>query len=141
MVNLMEELFPVMLQALTTASEKIDNYLANGFHGIPSPLTEEQKDVFVDTMGFLRNRLVQLNDSVKIEYTFDHGLTGDIDNYSKLLNEHRSQVEELISYLLARPEIFPNDTFAKYDALFLNEVLEGIIDQSNTLNKLLEFVK
>jgi hypothetical protein len=40
----MEELFPVMLQALTTASEKIQVYLANSFHGIPSPLTEEQKD-------------------------------------------------------------------------------------------------
>ena len=137
----MEELFPVMLQAVTTASEKIDNYLANSFHGIPSLLTEEQKDEFVDAMGFLRNRLLQLNDFVKFEYEFDYGLTGDIENYSKILNEHRPKVEELIGYLLARSEIFPNDTFAKYDALYLREIMEGIIDQSNTLNKLLEFIK
>jgi len=29
----------------------------------------------------------------------------------------------------------------KYDAIFLKEVLDGITHQSNTLNKLLEFVK
>jgi len=137
----MEELFPVMLQALTTASGKIQDYLANSFQGIPSPLTEEQKDEYVDAMGFLRNRLIQLNGSVNIEYGFDQGLTGDIDDYSKLLNEYRSQLEELVGYLLDRPNAFPNDPFAKYDALFLKEVLEGIIEQSNTLNKLLEFVK
>ena len=62
----MEELFPVMLQSLTTASEKIQNYLANSFHGISSPLTEEQKDEYVDAMAFLRNRLIQLNGSVNI---------------------------------------------------------------------------
>ena len=137
----MEELFPVMLQALTIASGKIQDYLANSFQGIPSPLTEEQKDEYVDAMGFLRNRLIQLNGSVNIEYGFDQGLTGDIDDYSKLLNEYRSQLEELVGYLLDRPNAFPNDPFAKYDALFLKEVLEGIIEQSNTLNKLLEFVK
>ena len=137
----MEELFPVMLQALTTASGKIQDYLANSFQGIPSPLTEEQKDEYVDAMGFLRNRLIQLNGSVNIEYGFDQGLTGDIDDYSKLLNEYRSQLEELVGYLLDRPNAFPNDPFAKYNALFLKEVLEGIIEQSNTLNKLLEFVK
>jgi len=137
----MEELFPVMLQAVTTASEKIQNYLANCFNDIPSPLTEEQKGEFVDAMAFLRNRLMQLNSSVNIEYGFDQGLTGDIDDYSKLLNEHRPQLEELVGYLLDRPNIFPNDPFAKYDALFLKEVLEGIIYQSNTLNKLLEFAK
>ena len=137
----MEELFPVMLQALTTASEKIQNYLANCFNGIPSPLTEEQKDEYVDAMAFLRNRLMQLNSSVNIEFKFDQGLTGDIDDCSKLLNEHRSELKELVGYLLDRPNMFPNDPYAKYDALFLKEVLEGIIHQSNTLNKLLEFVK
>ena len=137
----MEGLFPEMLQALTTASEKIQNYLANCFNDIPSPLTEEQKDEFVDAMSFLRNRLMQLNGSVNIEYGFDQGLTGDIDDYSKLLNEYRPQLEELVGYLLDRPNIFPNDPFAKYDALFLKEVLDGIIYQSNTLNKLLGFAK
>lgn len=105
----MEKLFPVMLHALTTASEKIQHYLANSFQGIPSPLTEEQKDEFVDAMGFLRNRLIQLNGSVNIEYGFDQGLTGDIDDYSKLLNDCRSQLEELVGYLLDRPNAFPND--------------------------------
>jgi len=137
----MEGLFPEMLQALTAASEKIQNYLANCFNDIPSPLTEEQKDEFVDAMAFLRNRLMQLNNSVNIEYGFDQGLTGDIDDYSKLLNEHRPQLEELVGYLLDRPNIFPNDPYAIYDALFLKEVLDGIIYQSNTLNKLLEFAK
>jgi len=137
----MEELFPVMLQALTTASEKIQNYLGNSFHGIPSPLTEEQKDKYVDAMAFLRNSLIQLNTSVNIEYEFDQGLTGDIDDYSKLLNEYRSELEELVGYHLDSPNAFPNDPFAKHQALFLKEVLEGIIEQSNTLNKLLEFVK
>jgi len=137
----MEGLFPEMVQALTEASEKIQNYLANCFNDIPSPLTEEQKDEFVDAMSFLRNRLMQLNGSVNIEYGFDQGLTGDIDDYSKLLNEYRPQLEELVGYLLDRPNIFPNDPFAKYDALFLKEVLDGIIYQSNTLNKLLGFAK
>ena len=137
----MEELFPVMLQALTTASEKIDDYLANCFHDIPSPLTEEQKGEFVDAMSFLRNRLMQLNSVVNTEYAFDHGLTGDIDNYLKFLNEHRSEIGELVGYRLISPGVFPNDLYAKYDAIFLKEVLEGIIYQSNTLNKLLEFVK
>ena len=137
----MEELFPGMLQALTTASDKIQNYLANCFNDIPSPLTEEQKSEFVDAMSFLRNRLMQLNGSVNIEYEFDQGLTGDIDNYLKLLNEHRSEIEELVSYRLISPSVFPNDPYAKYDAIFLKEVLDGIIYQSNTLNKLLEFVK
>ena len=137
----MEGLFPEMLQALTAASEKIQNYLANCFNDIPSPLTEEQKGEFVDAMSYLRNRLMQLNGSVNIEYGFDQGITGDIDDYSKLLNEYRSQLEELVGYLLDRPNIFPDDPFAKYDALFLKEVLEGIIYQSNTLNKLLEFAK
>ena len=137
----MEELFPVMLQALTTASEKIDDYLVNCFHDIPSPLTEEQKGEFVDAMSFLRNRLMQLNSLVNTEYAFDQGLTGDIDDYSKLLNEHRSEIEELVSYRLISPSVFPNDPYAKYDAIFLKEVLDGIIYQSNTLNKLLEFAK
>ena len=137
----MEELFPVMLQAVTTASERIQNYLANCFNNIPSPLTEEQKGEFVDAMSFLRNRLMQLNGSVNIEYKFDQGLTGDIDDYSKLLNEHRLELKDLVTYRLYSHTIFPNDTYAKYDALFLKEVLEGIIYQSNTLNKLLEFVK
>ena len=137
----MEELFPVMLQALTTASEKIDDYLVNCFHDIPSPLTEEQKGEFVDTMSFLRNRLMQLNSFINTGYAFDYSLTGDIDNYLKLLNEHRSEIEELIGYRLISPNIFPNDPYAKYDAIFLKEVLDGITHQSNTLNKLLEFVK
>ena len=137
----MEELFTVMLQALTTASEKIQNYLVNCFHDIPSRLTEEQKDEYVDAMAILRNRLIQLNSSVNIEYEFDQGLTGDIDDYSKLLNEYRSQLEELVSYHLYSPNAFPDGPFAKHQALFLKEVLEGIIDQSNTINKLLEFVK
>jgi len=137
----MEELFPVTLQALTTASERIQNYLANCFNNIPSPLTEEQKGEFVDAMSFLRNRLMQLNSVVNTEYAFDHGLTGDIDNYLKLLNEHRLEIEELIGYRLISPGVFPNDPHAKYDAIFLKEVLDGIIYQSNTLNKLLEFVK
>lgn len=137
----MEELFPVMLQALTTASEKIQNYLANCFNDIPSPLTEEQKGEFVDAMTFLRNRLMQLNSSVNVEYGFDQGLTGDIDDYSKLLNQYRSQLEELVGYHLVSPIAFPNDPYAKYQSLFLKEVLDGIIYQSNTLNKLLEFVK
>ena len=137
----MEELFPVMLQALTTASEKIQNYLTSSFHGIPSPLTEEQKDEYVDAMAFLRNRLMQLNSSVNIEYEFDQGLTGDIDDYSKLLNEYSSQLEELVGYHLDSPNAFPNDPFAKHQALFLTEVLEDIIFQCNTLKKLLEFVK
>ena len=137
----MEESFPVMLQALTTASERIGDYLANCFHDIPSPLTEEQKGEFVDAMSFLRNRLMQLNSLVNTEYAFDQGLTGDIDDYSKLLNEHRSEIEELVSYRLISPNVFPNDPYAKYDAIFLKEVLDGIIYQSNTLNKLLEFVK
>ena len=137
----MEELFPVMLQALTTASERIGDYLANCFNDIPSPFTEEQKGEFVDAMSFLRNRLMQLNSIVNTEYPFDQGLTGDIDDYSKLLNEHRSEIEELVSYRLISPNVFPNDPYAKYDAIFLKEVLDGIIHQSNTLNKLLEFVK
>jgi len=57
------------------------------------------------------------------------------------LNEYRSQLEELVGYLLDRPNAFPDDHYAKYDALFLKEVLEDIIYQSNILNKLLEFVK
>ena len=137
----MEELFPGMLQALTTASDKIQNYLANCFNDIPSPLTEEQKGEFVDAMSFLRNRLMQLNSVVNTEYAFDHGLTGDIDNYLKLLNEHRSEIEELVGYRLISSGVFPNDPYAKYDAIFLKEVLDGTIHQSNTLNKLLEFVK
>ena len=137
----MEELFPVMLQALTTASERIGDYLVNCLNGTPSPLTEEQKGEFVDAMSFLRNRLMQLNSFINTGYAFDYSLTGDIDNYLKLLNEHRSEIEELVSYRLISPSVFPNDPYAKYDALFLKEVLEGIIYQSNTLNKLLEFVK
>ena len=137
----MEELFPVTLQALTTASERIQNYLANCFNNIPSPLTEEQKGEFVDAMSFLRNRLMQFNGSVNTQYKFDQGLTGDIDDYSKLLHEHHSEINDLITYRLYSPTIFPNDTYAKYDALFLKEVLEGIILQSNTLSKLLEFAK
>ena len=92
-------------------------------------------------MSFLRNRLMQLNSLVNTEYAFDQGLTGDIDDYSKLLNEHRSEIEELVSYRLISPNVFPNDPYAKYDAIFLKEVLDGIIYQSNTLNKLLEFAK
>jgi len=137
----MEELFPGMLQALTIASEKIDNYLVNCLNGTPSPLTEEEKGEFVDAMSFLRNRLMQLNSFINTGYAFDYSLTGDIDNYLKLLNEHRSEIEELIGYRLISPNIFPNDPYAKYDAIFLKEVLDGITHQSNTLNKLLEFVK
>jgi len=137
----MEELFPVMSQVLTTASERIQDYMVNCFHGIPSPLTEEQKDEYVDAMAFLRNRLIQLNSSVNTEYEFDQGLTGDIEDYSKLLNEYRSQVEELVGYHLDSPNVFPNDPYAKYQSLFLKEVLEDIIYQSNRINKLLEFVK
>jgi hypothetical protein len=69
-------------------------------------------------MTFLRNRLMQLNSSVNIEYGFDQGLAGDIEDYSKLLNEYRSQLEELVGYHLDSPNAFPNDSFAKYHVPF-----------------------
>jgi len=133
----MEELFPSMLENLTTASEKIDNYLANSFNGIPSPLTEEQKDEYVDTLSWLRNGLMQLNGYLRIEYEFDQGLTGDIEDYSKLLQGYRSQLEEYVGYQLQRGTAFPDDPFAKSQAQFLEEIMNGILAQCNTLNRLL----
>lgn len=136
----MEELFPLMLQNLSTASEKIQDYLANSFNGITSPLTEEEKDEYVDAMYKLRNGLIQLNSFVHIEYEFDHALTGDIENYSKLLQEYRSQLEELVGYLLDRGNAFPDDPFAKNQSLYLEEIIKEVLEHGNTLNKLLAFV-
>ena len=133
----MEELFPSMLESLTVAAEKIDNYLANSFNGIPSPLTEDQKDEYVDAMSYLRNGLMQLNSYVRIEYDFDQGLTGDIEEYSKLLQEYRPQLEEYVGYQLDRGNAFPDDPFAKSQSQFLEEIMNRILAQSNTLNKLL----
>lgn len=133
----MEELFPAMLQSLRTASDKIQDYLANSFNGIPSPLTEEQKDEFVDAMSYLRDNLIQLNTFVHIEYEFDQSITGDIEEYSKLLQEYRPQLEEFVGYQLDRGNAFPDDPFATSQSQFLEEILNGILAHSNTLKGLL----
>jgi hypothetical protein len=113
----MEELFPAMMRSYVEAARILDS----GVLG----------EIRIDTLSFLHTRILQRNSVLKLEHQFTNRLIPDIINYAYLLQENEVACAEYADYQLGRPGMFGDDPFAKYDALFLQEVLQGIIDNSN----------
>ena len=113
----MEELFPAMMRSITEAAMILDN--------------GDMGEIRMDTLSYLHSRILQLNSVLKLEHDFTNRLIPDIINYASLLQENEVACAEYVDYQLSRPGMFGDDPFAKYDALFLQEVLQGIIDNSN----------
>ena len=113
----MEELFPAMMRSLTEAARILDQ--------------EDLGEIRMSTLSYLHSRILQLNSVLKLEHDFTNRLIPDIINYAYLLQESEVACAEYVEFQLSRPAMFVDDSFAKYDALFLQEVLQGIIDNSN----------
>jgi hypothetical protein len=113
----MDELFPAMMRSLTEAARILD-------HG-------ELGEIRMNSLSYLHSRILQLNSVLKLEHAFTNRLIPDITNYTYLLQENEAACAEYVGFQLMRPGMFGDDSFAKYDALFLQEVLQGIIDNSN----------
>jgi len=113
----MEDLFPAMMHSLTEAARILDN--------------EDLGEIRMSSLSYLHSRILQLNSVLKLEHDFTNRLIPDIINYAYLLQENEAACAEYVEFQLSRPAMFVDDSFAKYDALFLQEVLQGIIDNSN----------
>ncbi len=115
----MEDLFPTMIQSLTEAARKLDD--------------GEMNNVSMDTLNFLHARILQLNTVLKFEHDFTNRLIPDIIDYAYLLQENEQACKEFIEFQLDKPVMFGEDTYTKYEAVFLQEVIQGIIDNSNDI--------
>jgi len=124
----MEELFPAMMATLWESSKNITNYS----HIVPG----EQSVEYFEDLNFLHTRLMQLNSVVFIEYIFTERLIVDIEYYTELLKEYEEPCGDKIEYLLSRG----SDSFEKHEALFLKEVLDGIIENCTLINAILATV-
>jgi hypothetical protein len=118
----MEELFPRMLDALLAASASLSTAL------VPADKAEPAE--------FLMTRLMQLNMALTKEYVFDKGMPGDIVAYAQLLKDNEKECADLVTYLLNRHLMFgDNNSYDKYEALFLEEVMNGVIEHSNSISR------
>src|SRR6185369_6895998 len=104
-MDLPQELFPEMMQSLSKATGIIADEMAKMFQQERKSLSEEQWTEYGDNLEFLHGRLVQLNTVLHFEYLFEEGFPMDIINYTKLLEEHRTNCEELVGYLLTKSEL------------------------------------
>jgi len=130
----MDKLFSQMLNSLSDAASKIESEMAKVFASDRKKLTEEQWTEYGDNLDALQYRLKQLNTVLHFEYEFEENLANDVINYSKLLNENRKSCEELVGFLLTRDY----DAWTKDETAFLNEVLNGIKEYSNTVSRFLQ---
>ena len=127
----MEELFPRMVQSLSTASTKIEIEAAKLFSVDRVKLSDEQWNEYGDSLRSLKNWLIQLNNTLHFEYSFEEGLPGDVINYSKLLKEYQAPCEDKVGFLLSR-----DDSWSKYETIVIEEILNGIIENSDRINAL-----
>lgn len=130
----MEELFPQMMSSLSNVVSGIETELAKVFASDRKSLTDEQWTEYGDSLESLQYRLKQLNTVLHFEYEFGEDLAKDVINYSRLLNESRSSCEELVGYLLTRD----HDAWSRGETAFLKEVLNGIIENNDNINELLQ---
>ena len=110
-------LYTAMVSSLTNATHTIHKLLAG------HKLSDEQWETYVGSAHALRNNLIHLNGIIHAEYSFEEGLPHDLLNYQQLLLQYNQPLEELVSYLLDRQEMF-GDLY-KYETMFLTEVLDG----------------
>lgn len=128
----MEELFSKMLTSLSKASSVIEAELSKVFSYERKSLSTEQWNEYGDNLEFLHTRLMQLNNTLHFEYVFEEGMPQNIINYTKLINENRQSCEELIGFLLSR-----TDDWHKYENLVIEEILNGVIENSERITELL----
>ncbi|GAA4460028.1 hypothetical protein GCM10023093_02000 [Nemorincola caseinilytica] len=124
--------YPAMVQAVTAAAAAISAALT----GYPLRLPDNKWEEYADAADRLRYGFMQLNTMLNIEYAFEEGLPGDIVNYAVQLNEHNTVLEELVSYLLDRNEMFGGDVY-KYETLFLQEVLASATANARIISGIL----
>jgi hypothetical protein len=128
----MEDLFVKMLTSLSKATASIEAEQVKVFSSERKSLSAEQWNEYGDCLRGLETRLMQLNNTFHFENVFEEGLPNDVINYAKFMNENKQSCEELVGYLLSR-----TDDWQKYDNLFLEEVLNGIIENSDRITELL----
>ncbi|MES2777544.1 MAG: hypothetical protein V4722_25415 [Bacteroidota bacterium] len=80
---------------------------------------------------------MQLNSILFIEYVFEDQRLDDTLAYTKLLQEYEIPCGEKIHYLLYRPTIFSENSYDKYENLFIEEVLNGIIENCKIIRGLM----
>jgi len=130
----MEELFPKMIDSLSSAANKIENELGKVVASGKISLTEEQWTEYGDNLESLQYRLKQLNNILHFEYEFEENLANDVINYSKLLNGNRQPCEELVGFLLTRDY----DAWTRDETAFLKELINEVLLNSERINTLLE---
>ena len=128
----MEELFPQMVKSLSSASTKIETEAAKLFSVERIKLSDDQWNEYGDNLRSLQNWLMQLNNTLHFEYSFEEGLPTDVINYSKLLEEYQAPCEEKVGFLLSR-----DDSWSKYENIVIEEILNGIIENSDQISALL----
>lgn len=128
----MEELFSRMMNSLSTAVSKIEDELAKLFPEERKKLSEEQWTEYGDNLELLQFRLKQLNAFLHFEFEFEENLANDVINYTKLINEHRVNCEEVVGYLLSRT----NDPWVRDEIAFLQEILSQIIENCDRISEL-----
>lgn len=126
----MEELFPNMMQLLKATSKNIDDFTGS--------FTDEKWQEYFENLSFLHTRLMQLNIVLHVEFIFSERLIPDIINYTAQLQEVETECSELVYYIFSAPQIFGDYGSTKYDALFMEEVLNGIIYNSSLVNGMLD---
>jgi hypothetical protein len=130
----MDELFPRMLDSLSNAVSRIESELAKLFAADRKTLADEQWTEYGDNLENLQYRLQQLNTILHFEFEFGENLANDVINYSKLLVESRTACEELVGFLLSRPD----EPWTRDETAFLKEILDGIVVHSDRISNLLK---
>ena len=124
--DIMEELFPQMMQALTAAASRLS--------GIPL-IVPGREEAVADAMVNLQAGLIQLDGYLHFDYTFEAGLPDDVMQYTALLQEYEEACGEKIGYLLERDGFFCSSGPESAGAAFLEELLRGITADSNTVRE------
>jgi hypothetical protein len=119
----MEELYFKMIRILAVAVDDLT-------YG-PQVSPEDEKTT-IEFAGYLHTHLIGLNSVINTEFLFPDGTVKDIVDYFKILKEYEKDISDIVEYTLTQ-NISPD----KYGKMFLEEVLEGIIYNSEEITKLI----
>lgn len=124
----MDELFPAMMQSLTTAV----NTISHPYYRVPEQTAEQ----LADTLQDLRSALIQLNGVLFFDFPFEDGSPYDIYGYTRLLQEYETPCAEKIGFMLDKPPLFDNDSFTRHEKEYLSILLEDITSLSLDISRL-----
>ena len=124
----MDELFPAMMQSLTTAV----NTISHPYYRVPEQTAEQ----LADTLQDLRSALIRLNGILFFDFPFEDGPPLDIFGYTRLLQEYETPCAEKISFIFDKPSMFGDDSFTRYETEYLTLLLQDITSFSLDISRL-----